>query len=228
MDLQTAVTDLISLVNGGQPLEAFDRYFADEGVMLENDKPFGKGKAECRAKQEPILARAGKITNKVTRCSLDVENAICVFRNQTTFVNSMGEKIEIDGVYWQQWSDGKIVEEHYYSGEAMAEKIAEGILDLGTIALEPTLLPPPAQAGAMRTAILAALDALVAAEQIEIAEGAIALVADELIVAGLEAHNPRHALKKLRIALIDSEHVEEVYAADLVLEAAFRRAMGGY
>ena len=61
--------------------------------MLENDEPFGSGKAECRAKQEPFIARAGKITGKVTRCSLDVDNAICVFRSQTTFVNSVGEKI---------------------------------------------------------------------------------------------------------------------------------------
>jgi len=131
MRFRRSVRDQIALLNEGRPLEAFDRYFDDDGVMLDNDKPFGRGKAACRAKQEPFISKARSIVGNITRCSLDVEKTICVFRNQSTFVDESGKRIEIDGIHWQRWSRGKIVEERYYRDQIMAERIAEGILEQG-------------------------------------------------------------------------------------------------
>ena len=108
----------------------------------------------------------------------------------------------------------------------MAQKIVDDP-EQGTDALETVTPQTAAEAAALRSAVLAALEELVRGEHVEIAEDVMALVVDELVLAGQEAHNPRHALKKLRIALIDSTNVEEVYADDHALEDAFRRAMGG-
>jgi len=231
MDFQAAVTDEIALLNAGKPLEAFDRYFDDDGVMLVNDETFGTGKAECRAKQETFIFEASSIIGNITHCAVDVEDEICVFRNRTTFVDETGQPKEMDGLHWQRWSNGKIVEERYYRGEAMEQKLAEGILDESDAVNASPLddLSPHAktEATALRAAVVAALAELVDGEHIEIAPDATDLVADELVVAGLEAHNPRHALKTLRLALIHSDNVEEVYAADHTLETAFRKALGG-
>ncbi len=131
MNFQAAVRDQVALLEEGKPLEAFDCYFDDEGMMFDNDEPFGAGKAECRAKQEPFISRATHIIGNITRCSLDVERAICVFRNQSAFVDDTGGQHQIDGVHWQRWSAGKIVEERYYRGDLMAQKIAEGIFEQG-------------------------------------------------------------------------------------------------
>ena len=79
----------------------------------------------------------------------------------------------------------------------------------------------------MRGAVLAALNELTSAEHVELLPEATELVADELVLAALEAHTPKHALKKLRLALIHSDNVEEVYADDHTLEDAFRAALGG-
>lgn len=84
-----------------------------------------------------------------------------------------------------------------------------------------------AEAKALRSAIIVALNELMAKEHVEIEEDNVEPVADELGLAAHEARTPRQALKKLRKALVDSELVEEVYADDRVLEAAFRRALGG-
>ncbi len=93
----------------------------------------------------------------------------------------------------------------------------------------PEALSEHAQAVAMalREAVLITLHELNRKEQVEINEDAFELVADELLVAAQEGRNPRHALKKLRAALIDSPNVEEVYADDRALESAFRRSLGG-
>jgi hypothetical protein len=231
MDFQTAVRDQITLLNEGEPLQAFDRYFDDDGVMYDNDEVVGTGKAACREKHDASTSNASIILGNITSFAADIEDEICVFRNQTTYIDDEGTETHLDRIHWQRWENGMIVEERCYRDEMMAEKIAAGILDQAVPSATEELqsLDPraSAEADAMRGPVLSALDALVKKEQVEIIANQMNAVADELILAGLEAHNPRHALKKLRLALIHSDNVEEVYASDLELEAAFRAAMGG-
>jgi ketosteroid isomerase-like protein len=47
--LKPAVEDLIAKVVGGKALEAFDRYYADDVTMQENEQPPRVGKAACRS-----------------------------------------------------------------------------------------------------------------------------------------------------------------------------------
>jgi hypothetical protein len=47
MDIQAAVRDQIALLNDGKPLEAFDRYFDDDGEIFDNDRPFAKGNSRA-------------------------------------------------------------------------------------------------------------------------------------------------------------------------------------
>lgn len=136
MDFRAAVDDQVSLLEAGAPLDAFDRYFADDGVMLDNDVVFGSGKAECRAKQEPFISAAKAIDGRIVRCTVDDALQICVFHNQSTFVTKDDERVQIDGLHWQRWAGGKIVEERYYRGELMRKRILAGILERpGALAL---------------------------------------------------------------------------------------------
>src|SRR4029077_4414047 len=54
---KTAVEDLIAKVVGGKALEAFDRYYADDVTMQENEQPPRVGKAACRAFEEDFLSK---------------------------------------------------------------------------------------------------------------------------------------------------------------------------
>ncbi len=93
---------------------------------------------------------------------------------------------------------------------------------------DPDLAPPAAdQNKALRVVLVRALQVLVADELVEVEEGAQEALIDELAIAVLEAFNPNHAVKKLRLALLNSDNVAEIYAADLVLDSAFREALGG-
>jgi hypothetical protein len=131
LDFHAAVADQVALLQRGDPLGAFDRYFDDEGEMFDNDQLFGSGKTECRAKQAPFITRARSIDGNIPRCTVDAEHETCAFQNQSTFVDASGNPMQIDGVHWQRWSSGKIVEERYYRGELMAQKIADGIFERG-------------------------------------------------------------------------------------------------
>jgi hypothetical protein len=118
----------IALLNDGNPLEAFDQYFATDGVMYANGEIFAGNAAEGRSKQEPYIAAAASITGKIVDLILSEDKAICAFRNRSSFVTTSGEKHQIDGLCWQRWHDGRIVEERYFDGDAMQKMLKLGIL----------------------------------------------------------------------------------------------------
>lgn len=122
------VEEQIALLNDSKPLAAFDRYFATDGVMHANGKIFAHNAAEGRRKQEPYINSAETIIGNIVDLVVSEENGICAFRNRTSFVAAGGKKHQIDGVCWQRWLDGKIVEERYFDGDEMRKMLRLGIL----------------------------------------------------------------------------------------------------
>ena len=53
---KAAVEDLIAKVVDGKALEAFDRYYAADVTMQENEQPPRVGKAACRTFEEDFLS----------------------------------------------------------------------------------------------------------------------------------------------------------------------------
>lgn len=127
MNLKEAVRGQLDLLNAGKPLEAFDAYFADNGIMYDNDEIFAVGKQACRDKQEPFITSAQSIEGNITRCTVDPATGVSVLRNQTSFVSADGRSVAIDGILVQRWENGKIAEERYYRDAMAVEKHASGI-----------------------------------------------------------------------------------------------------
>lgn len=118
----------VDLLQAGRPLEAFDRFFAADGVMYANDEVFARGAEEGRRKQEPFISSAKSMTGSIVELSISDTDEICTFRNRTSFVTHDDVAHQIDGLCWQRWCDGRIVEERYYDGERMKRVISEGLL----------------------------------------------------------------------------------------------------
>lgn len=49
----------------------------------------------------------------------------------------------------------------------------------------------------------------------------------ELVTAGSDARSVKHMLKKLTTTLVDSEHVEEIYPSDEMIQERFKEDLGG-
>ncbi len=118
----------VKLLSDGKPLEAFDQYFASDGVMYANDTLFAKDAVEARSKQERYILAAKSIDGEIVDLVVNEDKKLCVFRNLTSFVSGDGTRHAIDGLCWQKWRDGKIIEERYFDGEIMRSMIADGIL----------------------------------------------------------------------------------------------------
>ena len=71
------------------------------------------------------------------------------------------------------------------------------------------------------------LDALVRSEQIELDAGAKPALLAELTTAGADGRSVKHMLKKITKSLVNSEHVEEIYASDDEISDLLKRQLGG-
>ncbi len=109
---KAAVEDLIAKVVGGNALEAFDRYYADDVTMQENEQPPRVGKAACRAFEVDFFAKIKAVrTNVCDGYVISGNKAFIVYR------------IDVDHAEWgtmkmsevaiQEWANGKVVREKF-------------------------------------------------------------------------------------------------------------------
>ena len=126
--LSDAVAAQVALLRAGDPLEAFDVFFDTAVLMYSNDALFASGAAEGRRKQEPYIRAATAITGRISDVIILEEKNVCVFRNKTIFTDASGTDHRIDGLSWQRWKEGYIVEERYYDGAHMQQLLGQGIL----------------------------------------------------------------------------------------------------
>ena len=109
---KAAVEDLIAKGVGGKSLEAFDRYYADDVTMQENEQPPRIGKAACRTFEEDFLS-------KVKAMRTFVCDGYVISGNKAFIVY----RIDVDHADWgtlnmsevaiQEWSNGKVVREKF-------------------------------------------------------------------------------------------------------------------
>jgi ketosteroid isomerase-like protein len=104
---KAAVEDLIAKVLGGKALDAFDRYYADDVTMQENDNPPRVGKAACRAFEVDFLSKIKTVRTYVC-------DGYVISGNKAFIV----WRIDADHADWgalniQEWSNGKVVREKF-------------------------------------------------------------------------------------------------------------------
>jgi ketosteroid isomerase-like protein len=109
---KAAVEDLIAKVVGGKALEAFDRYYADDVTMQENDQSPRIGKAACRAFEESFLSKIKAVRTYV--CDgyvISGNKAFIVYRIDADHAD--WGTLNMSEVAIQEWSNGKVVREKF-------------------------------------------------------------------------------------------------------------------
>jgi ketosteroid isomerase-like protein len=110
--LKPAVEDLIAKVVGGKALEAFDRYYADDVTMQENEQPPRVGKAACRAFGADFLSKIKAVRTYV--CDgyvISGNKAFIVYRIDADHAD--WGTMKMSEVAIQEWSNGKVVREKF-------------------------------------------------------------------------------------------------------------------
>ena len=107
--------DLYDMVLQGQLLEAFDKYYHDDVVMVEATGDTTSGKAENRAREEQWLGSVAEFhgggVNAITSNESDGVTMLEVWMDATY---KDGNRMKMEQVAVQRWDGDQIKHERFY------------------------------------------------------------------------------------------------------------------
>ncbi len=115
MSLKEQVEDLNSMILKGQILEAFEKYYADNVAMQENDQPPTVGKDANQEREKRFLANLTEFRGAEVK-AVAVGDDVTMVEWFFDYTHKEWGKKTYHQVAVQRWKDGKIVHERFYYG----------------------------------------------------------------------------------------------------------------
>ncbi|MCA9648284.1 MAG: nuclear transport factor 2 family protein [Myxococcales bacterium] len=113
-DIARLDAELNDLIRQGKALEAFERFYAEDVVMMENDQAF-EGKEANRRREQEFFGRIAQVHSAgITSAAVSADGvtSFCEQFFDATFED--GNRIRMEEVAVRTWRDGKIVRERFY------------------------------------------------------------------------------------------------------------------
>ncbi len=107
------VEDLSKMINEGKILEAFEKYYADDVVMQENNDAPRVGKEANRAHEEAFVNGIVKV-NEMKTLGIGVGENYSTIESYIDAEHKDWGPMKMSQVAVQNWKDGKIVKEKFY------------------------------------------------------------------------------------------------------------------
>jgi hypothetical protein len=112
-DLRTNVDQLNQMILEGKTLEAFEKFYADDVVMQDNDYPVRVGKDVNRQYEETFVNgltefRGAKVINTI------ISDDVAAIEWWLDFTHKDFGTRNYTQLAVQRWKNGKIVEEKFY------------------------------------------------------------------------------------------------------------------
>ncbi len=112
-DLRTSVDSLNQMILEGKILEAFEKFYAEDVVMQDNDYPARSGKEVNRAYEEAFVGgltefRGARVVNTL------ISDGIAVVEWWFDYTHKDYGVRNYTQVSVQRWKNGQIVEEKFY------------------------------------------------------------------------------------------------------------------
>jgi hypothetical protein len=115
MDLKTLVDEYIALNLSGKAMDAFEKYYADDVVMQENELPPTVGKEANRKREHEFFANVSEFRGAEVK-AVTVGDGVAMMEWFYDYThNEWGER-SYHQVAVQRWRDGKIIHERFYYG----------------------------------------------------------------------------------------------------------------
>ncbi|MGQ0792499.1 MAG: nuclear transport factor 2 family protein [Deltaproteobacteria bacterium] len=115
MSIRENVEDLNAKILRGEILEAFEKHYADDVVMQENELPPTVGKDANREREREFLANIVEFRGAEVK-SVAIGEGIAMIEWFFDYTHRQWGKKTYHQVAAQRWKDGKIVHERFYYG----------------------------------------------------------------------------------------------------------------
>lgn len=112
------VEELNSMILKGEILEAFDKFYADNVVMQDNDTPVREGKETCRKFEEAFVNNLTAFRGaEVKNVLVSEEAGVAAIEWAFDYTHKEWGDRNYTQVSVQRWAEGKIVSESFmYQG----------------------------------------------------------------------------------------------------------------
>ena len=115
MHLRELVEDLNSMILEGRALEAFEKYYAEDVVMQENELPPTIGKAANREREKEFFSNLVELRGADVK-AVAVGDGVTMVEWFFDYTHKEWGRRTYHQVAVQRWKDGKIVHERFYYG----------------------------------------------------------------------------------------------------------------
>lgn len=113
MSIKEAIEDLNSMVLKGEILEAFEKYYAEDISMQENEQPPTVGKDANRERERQFLANVTEFRGAEVK-AVTVGDNVTMVEWFFDYTHKEWGKLTYHQVAVQRWKNGKIVHERFY------------------------------------------------------------------------------------------------------------------
>lgn len=111
-DIAHLDAELNEMIRQGKALEAFERFYADDVVMIENDQAF-VGKDLNRKREQEFFGNIAEVhAASIGATAVSGNVSFCEQSFDATLVD--GTRMRMEEVAVRTWKDGKIVKERFY------------------------------------------------------------------------------------------------------------------
>jgi hypothetical protein len=112
MDITALDQELNEMVLTGRALEGFEKFYAENVVMMENDTAF-EGKELNRKREEEFFSSVAEWHSG--ECLASAVNGDVTFSEWVVDVTfKAGFRVKMEQVAVRRWADGQIVQERFY------------------------------------------------------------------------------------------------------------------
>lgn len=111
-DIAKLDAELNDMIRQGKALEAFEKFYSDDCVMMENDQPFAGKDANRKREQEFFGSIAEVHSAEIGPSAVGNDVSFCRQFFDCTFKD--GRRMKMEEVAMREWRNGKVVKERFY------------------------------------------------------------------------------------------------------------------
>ena len=104
--------ELNDMIRQGRALEAFEKFYAEDVVMMENDLAF-EGKETNRKREAEFFGNIQEVHDAgIGATAVQGDVSFCEQWFEATFKD--GNRVRMEEVAVRKWKDGKVIHERFY------------------------------------------------------------------------------------------------------------------
>lgn len=115
MSYKQKAADMYNMLNQGQPLDAFEKFYAENCVMHEATGDITEGKDANRKREQEFFGSIKEVhRGGVNAITSDEENGVTMVEAWMDLTFQDGNRMKMEEVAVQKWEGDQIVQERFY------------------------------------------------------------------------------------------------------------------